>query len=142
MKKHILFIFFALLSFSLVGQVNKVTALTSAINQFSEALINADSVSLRNLISPSLNYGHSNGMLENGDVFIKRLISGKSDFISIQITNQSIVKKGKLAIVRHQFDAITNDDGKPGQANLLVLTIWERKNKKWILIERQSVRRI
>ena len=62
------------------------------------------------------------------------------DFVTIDITDQTIDIVGKTAIVRHQFNATTNDGGKPGIVKLKVLLIFQKENGVWKLLARQAVK--
>ena len=45
---------------------------------------------------------------------------------------------GNTAIVRHRLDARTNDGGKPGEAHLFVLLIFQKDHKQWKMLARQA----
>ena len=47
---------------------------------------------------------------------------------------------GNTAWVRNIFSAITNDGGKPGEANLSVLMVWMKQKGQWKLLARQAVK--
>lgn len=87
-----------------------------------------------------LTYGHSSGKIENRDEFVEALVSKKSDFREIKLTNQTIETIGKTAIVRHDLWAKTMDGGKAGEVKLKVLTVWLKQKKGWVIIARQAVR--
>jgi ketosteroid isomerase-like protein len=87
-----------------------------------------------------LSYGHSNGLIENQDAFIKTLISGKSVFLTIDLSDQTIDMVDKTAIVRHTLYAKTNNDGVLGEVKLKVLMIFQKENGSWKLLARQAVK--
>jgi ketosteroid isomerase-like protein len=72
--------------------------------------------------------------------FVEKIASGKSNFVTINITEQSIDIVGKTAIVRHMFDATTNDGGKPGIVKLKILLIFQKEGGSWKLLARQAVK--
>ena len=72
--------------------------------------------------------------------FISKIVSGKSDFVSIGLNNQTIAVSGSTAIVRHRLDAKTNDNGKPGEVHLQVLLVWQKLHGHWKLLARQAVK--
>ncbi len=78
--------------------------------------------------------------MEGKAEFVEKIVSGKSDFVSIDLTEQTISTSEKTAIVRHILTAKTNDDGKPGDVHLRVLLIWQKKNGHWVLLARQAVK--
>ena len=75
------------------------------------------------------------------DSFIGDLIAGKSDFVTIAITDQTIKVVGNTAIVRHTLTADTNDSGKPGKVQIKILGVWQQQQGgQWKLLARQAVR--
>jgi ketosteroid isomerase-like protein len=105
-------------------------------------MINADSIWLDKLTDAHLSYGHSGGQLQDKAAFIHSLISGQSDFVTIDLSGQTIQLWGNTAIVRHTLAAVTKDNGKPGSVKLDVLLVWQKEQKEWKLIARQAVKPI
>lgn len=85
-------------------------------------------------------YGHSGGRVDTKDSFIGDLIAGKSDFVTIVITDQTIKVVGETAIVRHTLTADTNDSGKAGKVQIKILGVWQQQGGQWKLLARQAVR--
>jgi ketosteroid isomerase-like protein len=110
------------------------------VENLRKAMIAADKSALDNLTALELSYGHSNGMIENKQAFIEDLLSGKSIFTSIELTDQSIKISGDVAIVRHHLIAVTNNDHIAGKADLFVLLIWQKQKGEWKLLARQAVK--
>ena len=70
-----------------------------------------------------------------------KLVSKKSDFVTIDITNQTINIVGNTAIIRHHFYATTADSGKaPGDVTLDILLVWAKVKNDWKLLARQAVK--
>ncbi|WP_316736984.1 nuclear transport factor 2 family protein [Pedobacter aquatilis] len=111
-----------------------------AVNKLTELLLNPDSVALDKITASSLSYGHSKGNVENKQQFIHTLLSGNSDFVEINITNQTIVVYNKTALVRHDLSAKTNDKNVPGSLKLYILQVWSKEESGWKLLGRQSVK--
>lgn len=105
------------------AQSKQETAVANAVEQLRKAMVDADSVMLDNLTMDELSYGHSGGHVDDKKEFIQKITSGKSDFISINLSEQTITLSGKTAVVRHKLNAFTNDNGKPGEVHLLVLLV-------------------
>ena len=116
------------------------TAVAAAVEQLRLAMVSGDRMSLENIAAEQLSYGHSGGLVENKAAFVEKIASGNSDFISISLSDQSIVISGKTAVVRHKLDAVTNDGGKPGEAHIKVLLVWQKQGKQWKLLARQAVK--
>lgn len=128
------------LTFNSNAQTNKLNAVQVAISKLSAAMISADSIALDEITSSHLSYGHSGGHVEGKTEFIQKIVSGKSDFVTIDISDQTIDIVGKSAIVRHTLNATTNDNGKPGLVKLKVLLIFQKEKGVWKMIARQAVK--
>jgi ketosteroid isomerase-like protein len=103
-------------------------------------MIDADGKSLRSLTSEKLSYGHSNGLVEDRESFVKKLVTGESDFVNMELSDQTITVSGQTALVRHRLDADIKDGGKPNKVKLQVLLIWQRQGGDWKLLARQAIR--
>ena len=123
----------------LYGQENN-NSIEKAVLQLKEALLSGNEQKLRDISSVHLSYGHSNGLIENQEAFIKTLISGKSVFLTIDLSDQTIDLVDKTAIVRHTLYAKTNNDGVLGEVRLKVLMIFQKENGSWKLLARQAVK--
>ena len=122
------------------AQTKQETAGANAVEQLRNAMVNADSAMLDQLTMDELSYGHSGGHVDDKKEFVQKLASGKSDFVSINFSEQTITVSGKTAVVRHKLNAFTNDNGKPGEVHLLVLLVWQKIDGKWKLLARQAVK--
>lgn len=111
-----------------------------AVNHLAELMVNPDKAALEALVSEQVSYGHSSGKLEGRTAFIESLTSGSSDFVKINLTDQTIQLFGKTAIVRNKLFASTNDGGKPGEVKLALILVWQKQQKAWKLIARQAVK--
>ena len=141
MKKLILFFFSLLTSFSMTfAQAKQEQAVLNAVELLRKAMLDADSVMLDKLVSPKLSYGHSGGHIDDKTEFVQKIVSGKSDFVTLEFPEQSISISKNTAIVRHKFNAVTNDNGKPGEVHLAVLLIWQKQHGQWKLLARQAVK--
>lgn len=126
----------------LVGaKANNQVEVEQAVDKLRIAMVTANEAVLSSLTSPILSYGHSNGVIENKDTFIASLVSGKYNFLSIDLTDQTISIENDLAVVRHRLDAETADAGKAKLTiKLHVLTVWQKQADDWVLVARQAVR--
>jgi hypothetical protein len=122
------------------AQSKQITAVANMVEQLRVAMINADSVALNKLVSSKLSYGHSGGAIDDKKIFIQKLVSGKSDFVTIDLTEQTITVSKKTAIVRHTLNATTNDNGKAGEVHLKVLQVWQIQNGSWRFLARQAIK--
>jgi ketosteroid isomerase-like protein len=140
MKK--LFSILMLLSIaSLVNAQTKQEAdVANAVEQLRKAMVDADPVMLDKLVSPKLSYGHSGGHIDDKKEFIQKIVSGKSDFVTMEFPEQTISISKNMAVVRHKLNATTNDNGKPGEVHLAILLIWQKQRGDWKLLARQAIK--
>lgn len=115
-------------------------ALVAAVEAFRKALIDPDQATLDKLTMDELTYGHSSGLIQDKEAFEQALLSGASDFVSIDLSDQTMKIVGTTAWVRHTLSAVTNDGGKPGQTHLSVLLVWMKQKGQWRLLARQAVK--
>jgi Domain of unknown function (DUF4440) len=141
MKKIILTVILFLWVCSLLhAQTKQEKAVANAVEQLRKAMVDADSAMLDQLTSPQLSYGHSGGALDDKTVFVQKIVSGKSDFVTMEFPGQTISISKNTAIVRHKLNAVTNDGGKPGEVHLAVLLIWQKLHGQWKLLARQAIK--
>jgi ketosteroid isomerase-like protein len=139
--KNILTMLFMVLFFQTAIAQNKADKkLVSAVESMRKQLIDPEKNALDALLMDDLSYGHSTGRLDTKASLMESLLNGSSDFVSITLSDQTIHKNGKTAIVRHKLIAATNDSGKPGEAKLAVLLVWQKQHKVWKLLARQAVK--
>jgi hypothetical protein len=115
-------------------------AVTAVVELFRKAMIDPDKATLDKLTLDELTYGHSSGLIQNKSEFEEALLSGKSDFVSIDLSQQTIMVVGNAAWVRHTLTAVTNDGGNAGTTHLSVLLVWMKQKGQWRLLARQAVK--
>ena len=103
-------------------------------------MIDPDRAKLEALVADELTYGHSSGHLDSTASFIGDLMNGNSDFVTLDITDQTVRVMQDIAVIRHTLTAKTNDRGVAGNVKLLVLQVWQRRPEGWRLVARQAVR--
>ncbi len=122
------------------AQSKQETAVKFAVEKLTAAMISGERIALEAIASGNLSYGHSGGHVEGKVEFIEKIATGKSDFVSIDISEQTIKVTGKTAIVRHILTAVTNDNGKPGNVKLKVLLVFSKEQGEWRMLARQAVK--
>ena len=123
-----------------MAQSKEEKEVAAAVETLRKAMIDGDQKSLEAIASDQLSYGHSGGNVEDKKTFVHTLTSGKSDFVTIDLTDQTITVSGNTAIVRHKLYATNNDGGKPGTVSLVIMTVWQKQKKHWVLLARQAVK--
>ena len=138
MKKVIVFALIAMnLSYTTMAQT-KEEKVSAAVELLKKAMISGNQADLENIAASHLQYGHSSGKLEDKASFVKSIASGASDFVTIDLSDQTIKVTGKVAVVRHKLMAKTNDNGKPGEVKLGIMLVFAKEKGDWKLLARQA----
>ncbi len=141
MKKFFLAVLLtAVISFQSFAQSKQQTAVANAVEKLRLAMISGNEAELRAVTSENLSYGHSGGLIENQEQFLEKFKTGASDFVTIELKNQTISTSKKVAIVRHELHGTNNDNNKPGEVHLRILLVFEKSGKEWKLLARQAVK--
>ncbi len=142
MKRRLLSIFMALAisTMSLHAQSASESEVLKRVEALRRAMIDADARALDELVAEDLSYGHSNAVVEDKKRFKEKLVSGESDFITMDLTELTVKVTGKTALVRCRLEGKTSDGGKPGQAKLHVLMVWKKQGGNWKLLARQATK--
>lgn len=140
MKRPLLFLVCCAIMHIASAQSKDEKAVAQAVETLRKAMVDADKATLEKLTDSHLSYGHSSGKLEDKAAFVEALTSGKSDFATLNLSEQTITVAGNTAIVRHTLDADTNDNGKTGTVHLKVLLVWLKEGGEWKLLARQAVK--
>ena len=132
-----------LLSISIItysyAQTSEADAVASAVESLRKAMVDADKAALEKLAADDLTYGHSSGTIEDKTAFVEAIVSGKSDFKSIELSDQTIKIVGKdLALVRHKLVGEIASATGVNKLNLGVLLIWQKQKGNWKLLARQA----
>jgi len=122
------------------AQNNEEKKVADAVEKLRRAMIDGDKTTLEKLVDEKLSYGHSGGHIDDKNEFVQKLTTGQSDFVTIDLAEQTISISGKVAIVRHTLSAKTNDNGKPGEVHLKIMLVWQKHKKNWILLARQAIK--
>lgn len=144
MKKNSLLILclftlgFAESSFADKQNPKAVQQVEARVEQLRHAMIDADAQKLKELTATELNYGHSGGHIEDQAAFVEKIVSGKSDFVTIELRDQTIQIVKDIAIVRHTLIGTTNDNGKSKEVDIGVMLIWQKQHGTWKLLARQA----
>ena len=138
MKKYLLFIGCVILTTTLFAQTADEKAVAAAVESLRVVMIDPNKSTLEGIVGDNLSYGHSSGKMEDKTAFVQSLVSKTSDFVTMDLTQQTIKIVGNTALVRHNLNGETVDSGKPGTARLGVLLVWQKQQGKWKLLARQA----
>lgn len=141
MKKLIILLALFLLNFTFINaQSAEEMKVSETVEILRKAMIDPNKATLEKIIHQDLSYGHSGGNIETKAMFIEALVSGNSDFKTIDLTEQTVKVVGKTAIVRHKLFAETANKGVPSTAKLNILLIFEKVKGNWVLLARQAAK--
>ena len=140
MKKLICLIMVMAIINGTMAQSKEEAAVNAAVENLKKAMIDGDKGALEKITSDKLSYGHSSGRVEDRASFVDNIVTGKSDFVTIELTNQTVSVSGDAAIVRHTLSATTNDSGNPGSVKLNIMLIFQKQKGQWKLLARQAVK--
>lgn len=139
MKRIAIISLLSMILFSSISAQSKQEKVIAAnVEALHKAMIDADKLVIENLIAKELSYGHSSGKIDTKTSFLESIITGASDYKTIDIANQTIAVSGKVAMVRHTFNAEIITNGKSSMAKLGILLIWQKQYNNWVLLARQA----
>ncbi len=138
--KKIIYVFlpFFVYAFAAKAQSTEEAKVAAAVEALNKALVNADKNVLDSLTFEELSYGHSTGKFENKTQFIAAAAGANIDYLSIDISDQTIRVIEKTAVVRNMFAAKIISEGKPLEVKIATLMIWQKHKGKWKLLARQG----
>lgn len=81
-------------------------AVTAAAERLRVAMIDPTPAALGALVADDLSYGHSGGRVDTKASFIADLMDGKSDFVTLVVTDQTVKVTGDTAVVRDRKSVV------------------------------------
>ncbi len=121
------------------AQASDEALIAAAVAELHDAILAADAGRLGAVSADTLTYGHSAGRIENKAQFIDQLVSRRSIYRSIAVSDQRIIVSGDVATVRHNLAVETENAGRVVPSKLGVLLVWQKQPDRWRLIARQAV---
>ena len=141
--KYFTLAFAIFLSFNtlVLSQNKEEKYVAEAVETLRLTMVDPNEATFKKLLSDDLSYGHSGGHVDTKTEFIDAFKTGKSDFLKIDLSDQTIKIVGKTAVVRHKLMGETHDAGEePATVKLLVMTVWIKVKGGWQLLARQAVK--
>ena len=120
------------------AQTSAEKDVAKAVETLRKAMLDGNRTALENIAAADLSYGHSSGRIQNKQEFVNTLVTGESDFVTLNFSDQTIKVSGETALVRHRLWGDTNDGGKPGKVNLGILLVFQKQHGQWKLLGRQA----
>jgi ketosteroid isomerase-like protein len=126
------------ISLNTQAQSKKEAQIAKLVTAINNAIINTDSLTLKDLTWDELSFGHSAGLVHNQKAFIAGVMNGPTFFKSIEPFDQEITMVGKNAIVRHIVSAKAVNKGNALDLKFGNMMVWQKKQGKWKLLARQG----
>jgi len=111
-----------------------------ALDQMEKALVAKDSNSLKKLLHPAMQFGHSNGWTQTKFDVINDMSRNYLVYEKIERQSLSISVQKKYAHVKEKVAVEGIFNGASFKLNLFVLQLWVETKKGWQLLSRQSAR--
>jgi ketosteroid isomerase-like protein len=112
--------------------------IASSIEALNKAMISPDQSTLEKLTAENLTYGHSTGVVQNKQEFIKDVLSGPVKFIQIDNANEVVTVTENTATARTICSIKGTRDGAPLDLKIGILMVWIKKGDGWKLLARQG----
>jgi len=113
-------------------------AVKQAVDDLTKAMMAADKAKLEALVSDKLSYGHSSGVVQDKQEFVEVIVSKKTIYKTITLSDGTVAVAGNNAIARHVFTAEVEAGGKALSPKLGVLQVWTKEGSAWRLLARQA----
>jgi uncharacterized protein (TIGR02246 family) len=113
-------------------------AVRQALADLTKAMLAADKAKLEALVADQLSYGHSSGTIQNKTEFVDVIVSKKTVYKSIDLTDIKVNVVGNDAILRHTWDSVSESGGKSSAAHIGVMQVWAKQDGTWKLLARQA----
>lgn len=142
MKKLSMFLLVMVIAAATYAQSSQEDKVWERVQALTNAIFDKrDSLALLDLVSANVTYGHSGGSIEDKPTMVHKAMVSKSTYRNQQFEKLSIQVKDKVAIVRHNFRAISIDEaGKESPLDLGIMQVWRKESGKWRIWARQAVK--
>jgi hypothetical protein len=114
--------------------------LVKTIQEFHQALVKKNTISINQQTDKALSYGHSNGWVETKTELIKDLETGVISYESYKEDSINIIFNDKMANVRFVANITATMKNTQATYYLKVLEVWVKKGNRWVLFARQAVK--
>lgn len=141
MKKVLSIALFSLIFAGGFAQSRDSAQVWSRVEALSKAVFETkDSVALNDLVSTRVTYGHSGGKIEDKPTMVHGAVASKTTYKNSVLERVSMDVDGNAAVVRHNFRAISVENGTETPLNLGIIQVWRKERGKWCIWARQAVK--
>ncbi len=88
---------------------DETAAVNAAVEQLRVLMVTPDKAALEAIVADDLSYGHSAGKIDTKASFINDLLTGASDFVSIELSDQTVRVSGNVAFPA-SVDVVVQDN--------------------------------
>lgn len=138
--RYIVALLLLCVSFGVQAQKANPDDVLKAVHSFNKALTYRDSNTLKKILHPDLEYGHSNGWIQTKRDVIDDMYNGKLVYKNMSSGKETVIIDQNVACVRMRNDVTVKMSGKEMDFSLSVLQVWIKKNNEWQMIGRQSTK--
>jgi Domain of unknown function (DUF4440) len=120
------------------AQSTDTAAVAEAVAALTKAMLAADKAQLDTLVADQLSYGHSGGVIQTKAEFVDVIVSKKTVYKSIVLSDQTVAVAGNDAIVRHAWASESESGGKSSVSKIGIMQVWQKQGASWKLLARQA----
>lgn len=129
-----------LLVCSLHVSAQDTTAVRDAVDRLERALVEKDTMTIKRLMHPHLQFGHSNGWVQTKQDAIQDMKTGALVYESYNRQSMTVTLFGKQAVVKEWAEVRGKRNGAEFNVRIFVMQQWVRTKQGWKLVMRQSAK--
>jgi Domain of unknown function (DUF4440) len=101
------------------------------------AMLNGDTVELDQLLDARLHFSHANGTVDDKEVYLAKVKSGRIGYLSIDWSEQKLIPVGGVVLLSGRMSSLVKVDGVEKRLENRVLSLWAQDGA-WRLVAFQS----
>lgn len=136
MKRLFMYVVLLLLSLSASAQESTEQTILKLEDQWTEALVKADTAFLERLYADDIVYTHTNGTVNNKAEFLGTLKAGKAKYLAVDRSEGKVQVHGDAAIVTFRAVIKVNTVTLPSR----IIHVFVRQDGVWRMVAYQSTR--
>lgn len=136
--KAILILLVASVTMANAQQMDDTTALRNISREKFTWMIEKQTGKLKQLLDENVQYIHSNGWIETKAEVVNDIISGKLNYVSVNVASDTVRIFKKTGIVTGRGLFKVTMDGKEVELKLLYTEVYIKQKKHWILVQRNA----
>ena len=103
-----------------------------------KALVENDTAALEQLLAEDLTYVHSNGMLDTKTSYIESLRSGRSSYLTMDMSETAVRAFGETALINARFEARVKLGDNEVNPKARVLIVYSKRDGRWQMVAWES----